>query len=66
MEGPSGLLVTPLGQVIVCGFDSFTVIQVDREGRKKLATLASQREGLIFPVSVCYNSNSHQIIVGIK
>ncbi|KAH3749852.1 hypothetical protein DPMN_184367 [Dreissena polymorpha] len=66
LKGPSGLRVTPSGQVIVCGFESDTVIQVGREGRKRLATLASKKEGLSYPMSVCYNSNSHQIIVGMQ
>ncbi|XP_052234924.1 uncharacterized protein LOC127847211 isoform X2 [Dreissena polymorpha] len=66
LNKPTGLHVTPIGQVTVVGFQSYTVIQMDREGRTKLATLASQKEGLSLPVSVCYNSNSHQIIVGMQ
>ncbi|KAH3749292.1 uncharacterized protein LOC127846946 [Dreissena polymorpha] len=65
LNAPSGLRVTPSGQVIVCGCFSHTVIQVDREGKQKLATIASQKEGVSFPESVCYNTNSHQIIVGM-
>ncbi|KAH3792050.1 hypothetical protein DPMN_145539 [Dreissena polymorpha] len=61
---PQGLHVTPAGQVIICGFNGHTVIQVDREGRKKLATLVSHHDGL--PASVCYNMNTHQIIVGLE
>ncbi|KAH3873807.1 hypothetical protein DPMN_037047 [Dreissena polymorpha] len=65
LQGPRGVNVTPAGQVLVCGFDSNTVIQVDREGRKKLATLDSQKYGAINPVSVCCNTHIHQIIVGL-
>ncbi|KAH3749518.1 hypothetical protein DPMN_184016 [Dreissena polymorpha] len=65
LKWPNGVRVTPSGQVIVCGSDTDTVIQVDREGRKKLTTLASQKEGLSSHSSVCYISNSHQIIVGM-
>ncbi|XP_052230337.1 uncharacterized protein LOC127844280 [Dreissena polymorpha] len=64
LQGPWGVHVAPAGQVLVCGFSSNTMVQLDREGSKKLATLASQRDGLIQPVSVCYNTNIHQIIVG--
>ncbi|XP_052249462.1 uncharacterized protein LOC127857134 [Dreissena polymorpha] len=57
---PCGVHVTPAGQIIVCGCTSNTVIQVDCEGRKKLASL---KDGLINPESICCNNN-HQIIVG--
>ncbi|KAH3869837.1 hypothetical protein DPMN_033008, partial [Dreissena polymorpha] len=43
-------LATDGRQVLVCGLDSHTVIQVDHEGRKELVTLASQKDGLIKPV----------------
>ncbi|KAH3840080.1 hypothetical protein DPMN_113522 [Dreissena polymorpha] len=64
LQSPCGVHVTPAGQVLVCGFISNTVVQLDREGSKKLATLASQKDGLSQPVSVYYNTNIHQIIVG--
>ncbi|KAH3750080.1 uncharacterized protein LOC127848532 [Dreissena polymorpha] len=64
LQGPKAVHVTPTGQLLVCTFNSHTVIQVDHEERKKIATLASQKEGVSYPVSVCYNTNSHQIIVG--
>ncbi|KAH3750131.1 hypothetical protein DPMN_184648 [Dreissena polymorpha] len=65
LVGPKGLHVTPTGQVLVCGIRSHTVIQVDREGKKKMATLASEKDGISYPVSICYNTNSHHIIVGV-
>ncbi|XP_052235312.1 uncharacterized protein LOC127847442 isoform X2 [Dreissena polymorpha] len=65
LQNPRGVHVTPAGQVLVCGCISENVIQVDREGKKKLATLASQRDGLSSPGSVCYNTNTHQLIVGL-
>ncbi|XP_052275434.1 uncharacterized protein LOC127874836 isoform X2 [Dreissena polymorpha] len=66
LQYPRGVHVTPAGQVLVCGYASNNVIQVDHEGKKKLATLASQRDGLCEPASVCYNTNTHQIIVGLN
>ncbi|XP_052275433.1 uncharacterized protein LOC127874836 isoform X1 [Dreissena polymorpha] len=66
LQCPRGVHITPAGQVLVCGYTSNTVIQVDHEGKKKLATLASQRDGLSQPASVCYNTNTHQIIVGLN
>ncbi|XP_052236955.1 uncharacterized protein LOC127848500 isoform X2 [Dreissena polymorpha] len=65
LQGPKGVHVTPTGQVLVCGISSHTVIQVDREGKKKLATLASENDGLRYPVSVCYNTNTDQMSVGL-
>ncbi|XP_052253921.1 uncharacterized protein LOC127860121 isoform X1 [Dreissena polymorpha] len=65
LQNPLGLQVTPAGQVLVCGYSSHTVIQVDGEGKKKLATLASRKDGLSQPASVCYNTNTNQIIVGL-
>ncbi|KAH3792061.1 hypothetical protein DPMN_145551 [Dreissena polymorpha] len=64
LKDPRGIHVTPAGHVLVVGFDSHTVMQVDGEGRKKLGTLAKQKDGLQSPLSVCCNTNTHQIIVG--
>ncbi|KAH3708687.1 hypothetical protein DPMN_068145 [Dreissena polymorpha] len=57
LQRPYGVHVTPAGQVLVCGSSSKTVIQVDREGRKKLATLLSQKNGEGDPMTVCVNKN---------
>ncbi|KAH3853410.1 uncharacterized protein LOC127875279 [Dreissena polymorpha] len=65
LQDPWGVYVTPAGQVLVCGCKSNTVIQVDLEGRKKLATLVSLKDGVLKPVSVCYNTKTDQIIVGL-
>ncbi|KAH3878863.1 hypothetical protein DPMN_002764 [Dreissena polymorpha] len=64
LERPSGLHVTPAGQVLVCGFESDTVLQVGWEGESKLATLATQEDGVWYPQSVCYCSTTSSIIVG--
>ncbi|XP_052262107.1 uncharacterized protein LOC127865987 isoform X2 [Dreissena polymorpha] len=64
LKHPTGVHVTPAGQVLVCGYSSNNVVQVDREGKKKLATLASSKDGLSQLASVCYDTNKHQIIVG--
>ena len=56
--------MTPAGQVLVCGRNSNTVIQVDRLGKKKIATLATQKDGLYRPQSVFYNQKSGSVIVG--
>ncbi|XP_052225322.1 uncharacterized protein LOC127840902 [Dreissena polymorpha] len=64
LKSPIYVHVTPAGQVLVCGHDSSTILQVDREGSRKLATLATVWDGLQDPWSVCYNSSTASIIVG--
>ncbi|KAH3794784.1 uncharacterized protein LOC127839235 [Dreissena polymorpha] len=56
--------VTPAGQVLVCL--TCSIIQVDSEGRRKLATLAKPEtnEGVWQLRSVCYSSTASSIIVG--
>ncbi|XP_052274345.1 uncharacterized protein LOC127874187 [Dreissena polymorpha] len=62
LDVPSGLHVTPAGQVLVCGWHSATVLQVGWEGESKLANLATW--GVWYPQSVCYSSTTSSIIVG--
>ncbi|KAH3693674.1 hypothetical protein DPMN_081114 [Dreissena polymorpha] len=61
---PRGVHVTPSGQVLVCGYSSYSVIQVDHEGRKRLVTLVSKTDGVSSQISVCYNTKTHQSLVG--
>ncbi|KAH3882120.1 hypothetical protein DPMN_006051 [Dreissena polymorpha] len=65
LEYPRGLHVTPAGQVLVCGWQSHTVLQVGWEGKSKLATLATEEDGVMWPWSVCYSSTTSSIIVGL-
>ncbi|KAH3749226.1 hypothetical protein DPMN_183719 [Dreissena polymorpha] len=66
LEGPRGVHVTPAGQVLVCGGispDPF-ILQVDSEGKRKLATLGMEN-CMQTLVSVCYNRHTASIIVGL-
>ncbi|KAH3870197.1 hypothetical protein DPMN_033379 [Dreissena polymorpha] len=65
LEWPHGLHVTPAGQVLVCGHRPHTVLQVGWKGESKLATLATKKEGVMWPLSVCYSSTTSSIIVGL-
>ncbi|KAH3777641.1 hypothetical protein DPMN_179089 [Dreissena polymorpha] len=56
--------VANAGQVLLCDFYTHFIIQVDREGTRKLATHASQADGMKHPVSVCFNRNTDSVIVG--
>ncbi|KAH3718034.1 hypothetical protein DPMN_060832 [Dreissena polymorpha] len=64
LQNLAGIHVTALGQVLVCGASSSTIIQLDGEGKKKLATLATKRDRLDEPNSVFYNRSTASIIVG--
>ncbi|KAH3720310.1 hypothetical protein DPMN_063207 [Dreissena polymorpha] len=64
LRDPNGIHVTDLGQVLVCGESSKTIIQLDGEGKKKLATLATRRDGLAYPMSVYFNRSTASFIVG--
>ncbi|KAH3792115.1 hypothetical protein DPMN_145605 [Dreissena polymorpha] len=65
LERPSGIHVTPAGQVLVCGCLSHTIQQVDCMGRTKLASLVTlEKDGVGFPLSVYYSSTTSSIIVG--
>ncbi|KAH3707254.1 hypothetical protein DPMN_066653 [Dreissena polymorpha] len=64
-----GIYVTPAGHLLVWGCISYfgsssAVIQVDREGKGKLATLVSQSDEINNLMSVCCNSKMDQLIVG--
>ncbi|KAH3703827.1 uncharacterized protein LOC127860222 [Dreissena polymorpha] len=65
LEGPRCVHVTPAGQVLVCGGGSSTILQVDIRGRRKLASLASRKDGVVSPWSVCYNRHTASMIVGL-
>ncbi|XP_052267267.1 uncharacterized protein LOC127869044 [Dreissena polymorpha] len=64
LKRPRGIHVTAQGQVLVCGYASNTILQLDGEGNKKLATLATKRDGLDDPLSVYFNRSTATIIVG--
>ncbi|XP_052259044.1 uncharacterized protein LOC127863506 [Dreissena polymorpha] len=61
---PWGVCVAPKGQIIVCGDASDTVLLVDSDGKKKLATLATFSNGLRWPWSVYYTKHTDTILVG--
>ncbi|XP_052782259.1 uncharacterized protein LOC128218593 [Mya arenaria] len=64
MKKPTGVHVTPAGHVFVCCYDSGTVLQVDKDGEKKLATLARKEDGLYGPGDLFFSSSTSSLIVG--
>ncbi|XP_052283865.1 uncharacterized protein LOC127880589 isoform X2 [Dreissena polymorpha] len=67
LNAPHAVHVTPAGQVLVCGGlrPNFYITQVDSEGRRKLATLATEEDGVDGPWSVCYNRHTACFVVGL-
>ncbi|XP_052815193.1 uncharacterized protein LOC128242164 [Mya arenaria] len=62
---PYGVQVSEGGHVFVCSWRSNTVVQVDQEGKKKLATLVRRRgEGIKYPWAVWYSTHTGRLIVG--
>ncbi|XP_052780120.1 uncharacterized protein LOC128217194 [Mya arenaria] len=64
VTSPRDIQVSPLGHVFVCSYGSNTVLQVDREGKRKLVTLATRSDGLKNPISLCYRCRTSSLIVG--
>ncbi|KAH3718296.1 hypothetical protein DPMN_061099 [Dreissena polymorpha] len=57
--------MTAQGHVLVCGSKSRNVLQLDGEGKKKLATLATLRNSKYCPHPIFYNKSAACIIVGL-
>ncbi|KAH3873523.1 uncharacterized protein LOC127869030 [Dreissena polymorpha] len=53
------------GEVLVCGDLSNTIIEVDRDGRQRLAEVISEKDEVIKPMSVYYSYNTSSYIVGM-
>ncbi|XP_052781867.1 uncharacterized protein LOC128218276 isoform X2 [Mya arenaria] len=58
---PTGVHVTPAGHVFVCCSD--TVLQVDKDGKKKLAIL-TREEHMEVPLALFFSSSTSSLIVG--
>ncbi|XP_052249003.1 uncharacterized protein LOC127856869 isoform X2 [Dreissena polymorpha] len=62
----SALHVTDSGQVLVCGVRSRKIIQVDRDGRQRLAEVVTEKDGVTYPSSVYYRKHTGSLIVGMS
>ncbi|XP_052778736.1 uncharacterized protein LOC128216297 [Mya arenaria] len=63
-RGPCGVYATTAGQVFVCCYNSNTVLQVDKDGKTKLATLARQQDGVCYPKALFFSSRTSSLVVG--
>ncbi|XP_052779245.1 uncharacterized protein LOC128216665 [Mya arenaria] len=61
LRGPYGVQVTPAGHLFVCCFDTNTVMQVDKDGKGKMAILAREVDG---PYALFFNSRTSSLVVG--
>lgn len=61
---PRGVCVADNGTIFVCGWKSDTILQVDREGKRKMATLTKSSHRIYRPLSLCYYSQTKQMFVG--
>ena len=59
----TGVALASNGTVFVCGRDSNVVIQADRNGRKKLATLAKAKDGVDCPCALGFNKKTNELVV---
>ncbi|XP_052807056.1 uncharacterized protein LOC128236211 [Mya arenaria] len=64
LDWPYSVHVSEGGHVFVCSTESNTVVQVDHEGKKKLATLVREGDGMNKPHVVWYSTHTGRLIVG--
>lgn len=64
LKFPSGVCAVGDGSVLVCGYESQTVLHLDPDARKKLATVARNCEGVNNPWCMCYNKITSQLLIG--
>lgn len=64
LQAPIGVCIADNGSVFVCGWDSDTVLQLDREGSMKMTTLATKDDGICNPQSLCYDRKTQSLLVG--
>lgn len=59
-----GVTVSSTGTVFLCGWKSNIILQVDRDGKRKLSALATSSDGLDKPRSLWFNSKTNELFVG--
>ena len=64
LEGPSGICVAGNGSVLICGEHSNAVLQVDKEGKQKLATLVNMNTTAKRAEMLWFDRDKRQLIVG--
>lgn len=62
---PTGVCMADNGTVFECGFQSNNIIQIDREGTRKITTVATLSNGIHDPKALYYNKQKQELIVGL-
>ena len=60
---PVGILVDSADNVLLCYYDSHTIVVITPDGRKH-GTLLSDKDGIEYPVSIAYRARDNTVIVG--
>ncbi|KAH3794142.1 hypothetical protein DPMN_147673 [Dreissena polymorpha] len=60
---PPGLHVTEMGQVLVCGRMSHTVLQVDRNRTRRLTEVVTEKDDVRKPTAVFFSSLTNTLIM---
>ena len=62
---PTAMCVSKVsGHVFLCGQWSNTIIQVEKDGRRKLTTLAIEEDGVEFPQTAMFDSHASAVVLG--
>ena len=64
LNNPTGLTYLDNENIVVCGCESHTIVQVDKDGKRKLSTLATSSDGVFAPWSLYFNTKTRALIVG--
>ena len=58
----SGVCIDGCGSVFVCGSDSHNVLQFNETG-ERLGEIVSQTDGVVYPLSVCFDKTKSTLVV---
>ena len=64
LNNPTGLTYLDNGNIVVCGCESHTIVQVDKDGKRKLSTLATSSDRVFAQWSLYFNTKTRALIVG--
>ncbi|XP_052781936.1 uncharacterized protein LOC128218324 [Mya arenaria] len=64
LKRPYGVHATTAGHVFVCCWNSHKVLQVDKDGKTKLAALARKQDGVYGPTALYFSSSTASLVVG--
>ncbi|KAH3811967.1 hypothetical protein DPMN_140385 [Dreissena polymorpha] len=53
-------------QVLIWGMESHTILQVDSDGKHRMAAVVTDEDGVHWPLSVCSRKIKESLIVGMK